>query len=59
MPRYAFIVKVLSPRDGGWLRWGGYWATEEDAWQFIQIVFDVMVLHGDYLTVNVQRVIRF
>jgi len=20
MPRYAFIVKALSPRDGGWVR---------------------------------------
>ena len=29
MPRYAFIVKALSPRDGGWVRLDGYWQTED------------------------------
>ena len=29
MPRYAFIVKALSPRDGGWVRLGSYGAGGE------------------------------
>jgi len=27
---YAFIVKALSLRNGGWVRMGAYWQTEED-----------------------------
>ena len=56
---YAFIVKALSLRDGGWVRMGGYWQTEEDGWQFYCQFFDLLVLHGDYTTVAVERTIVF
>jgi hypothetical protein len=59
MPRYAFIVKALSPRDGGWVRVGGYFQTEEDGWQFYCQFFFLMVLSDDYITVDVQRTIVF
>jgi hypothetical protein len=59
MPRYAFIVKTLSPRDGGWVRLGGYYQTEVDAWQFYCLFSPLMVLSGDYITVVVERTIVF
>jgi len=60
MPRYAFIVKAFSPRDGGWVRNGGYFSTEEDGWNYyVWILLPLMVLSGDYLTVNVERTIVF
>ena len=69
MPRYAFIVKALSPRDGGWIRLGTYGAggaggpwyfeTEEEGWQWIEFLWPLMVLSGDYVTVTVERTIRF
>ena len=69
MPRYAFIVKALSPRDGGWVRMGCYGAggeggsfyfqIEEDGWQYVCMLFPLMVLHGDYTTVTVERTIVF
>jgi hypothetical protein len=45
MPRYiyAFIVKALSLRDGGWVRMGCYWQTEEDGWQFYYQFFTLLV----------------
>ena len=59
MPRFAFIVKVLSPRDGGWVRLGGYYQTEEDGWKFYCLFSPLMVLSGDYITVVVERTIVF
>ena len=35
MPRYAFIVFVLSPSAGGWVRVGGYHRTEDAAWNYL------------------------
>jgi len=59
MPRYAFIVKALSPRDGGWVRLGGYFPTELDGWQFFRAIFPLIVLSGDYTAVKVERTIVF
>ena len=69
MPRYAFIVKALSPRDGGWVRLGSYGAggeggsfyfrTEEQGWHLLCMLWDLMVDSGDYLTVDVERTIVF
>ena len=59
MPHYAFIVKALSPRDGGWVRWHGYWHKEEDAWNFVRLLSPLIVLSGDYVTIDVQRTIVF
>jgi len=59
MPRYAFIVKALSPRDGGWVRLGGYYQTEEDGWQFYCLFFPLMVSSCDYTAVTVERTIVF
>ena len=59
MARYAFIVKALSPRDGGWVRWHGYWKTQEDAWEHVQLLWPLIVLSRDYANVTVQRTIVF
>jgi hypothetical protein len=59
MPRYAFIVKALSPRDMGWVRLGCYFRSEEDAWQFFCCFFSMLVRSGDYITVTVERTIVF
>lgn len=59
MPRYAFIVKALSPRDMGWVHLGGYFRSEEDGWQFYCLFFPMMVMSGDYVTVTVERTIVF
>ena len=69
MPRYAFIVKALSPRDEGWVRLGSYGAggeggsfyfqTEGEGWQFLCMLWPLMVDSGDYLTVTVERTIVF
>ena len=69
MPRYAFIVKALSPRDEGWVRLGSYGAggeggsfyfrTEEQGWHLVCMLWDLMVDSGDYLTVDVERTIVF
>ena len=70
MPRYAFIVKALSPRDLGWGRLGSYGAggeggsfyfrTEEQGWHLLcMVLWPLMVDSGDYLTVTVERTIVF
>ena len=70
MPRYAFIVKALSPRDLGWVRLGSYGAggeggsfyfrTEEQGWHLLcMVLWPLMVDSGDYLTVTVERTIVF
>ena len=69
MPRYAFIVKALSTRDGGWVRLprlpavlmvgNQYFPTEEDGWRYCCILFPLMVTHGDFKTVTVERTIVF
>ena len=59
MARYAFIVKGLSPRDGGWVRLGGYFRTEELGWEFYCSFHPLLVLSGDYVTITVKRTIVF
>ena len=62
MARYVWITKGFSPRDGGWVRFEGMdgaWRNEEDAWRFIQLIWPLMVLSADYVTVNVVRTIQF
>jgi hypothetical protein len=58
MPRYAFIIKALD--DEGWVRYGGYFQTEEDGWQFYCLFFPLILPpHGTYITVTVERTIVF
>ena len=58
MSRYIFIVRALSPRDGGWVRlFFGEFDCEEDAWKSVILMWDLMVCSGDYTTVDVVRTI--
>ena len=61
MPHYMFIIKALSPRDGGWVRFlpDSNFKSEEIAWEAIQIFWHMMVVAGDYVTVDVVRTIAF
>ena len=59
MARYVWITKGFSPRDGGWVRFGGGWRNEEDAWQSVQLLWPLIVLSADYVTVDVVRTIKF
>ena len=59
MPRYAFIVKGQSPRDGGWVRLGGYFRTEELGWEFYEWFYPWLVLNGDFDAIIVKRTIVF
>ena len=36
-----------------------YFETEEEGWQFLEFLWPLMVLSGDYITVTVERTIRF
>ena len=59
MPRYVFVVRALSPHDGGWVRCFGVFRREEDAWMLITASWGMMVSAGDYQTIEVVRTIRF
>ena len=62
MPFYAFVVLAFSPRDGGWVRVdliAPYFLSEEDAWNAVILFWELMVLHGDYITVDVRRTVIF
>ena len=58
--RCRWIVRAFSPRDGGWVRLAlDYFYTEESAWIGVILFWDLMVMAGDYTTVDVKRTIRF
>ena len=59
MPRYTFIVKALSPRDGGWVRVHGHFDNAEDAWGFIVAIWPLIADSSDYVAVKVVRTIAF
>ena len=59
MPCYRYIIKAWSPRDGGWVRLCGYFKTEQDAWDLIDVLIPLLQLHGDIEGFNVVRTIRF
>ena len=57
MARYVWVINALSPRVGGWVRCFGQFRSEDLAWQRVEMFWDLMVLHGDYVTVEVVRTI--
>ena len=59
MPRYAWVIVALSPRDGGWVRFGNQCRSEELGWKAVEFLWDLMVLAGDYVTVDVKKTISF
>ena len=65
MARYIFLCLALSPRDGGWVRLSNprdgqsWFQSEEDAWLFIEAFWGLIVLHGDFISLDVRRTIRF
>ena len=65
MPAYVWIIRALSPRDGGWVRvlWplpdARHSPREDMCWTMICFFWDMMVMAGDYVTVDVKRTIAF
>ena len=59
MPRYVWIVLAFSPRDGGWVRIFEQFNVQRKAWQAVIFFWPVMVLSGDYETMEVKRTIAF
>ena len=57
--RFVYVVRALSPRDGGWVRWTGHWKDEEAAWTFVTLTWPLLVLADDYVTVEVVKTIAF
>ena len=59
MAHYVWVVLVLSPRDGGWVRHGGHFRTEEAGWQYMEVFWNMLVMAGDYVTLDVKKTISF
>ncbi len=59
MAKYVYVVYAESPRDGGFVRIFGHFQTEKLAWEAVEFVWDLMVLAGDYIGVEVRRTIAF
>ena len=58
MARFVWVVRALSPRDGGWVRClAKMFLSEEDAWKMVLIVWEFMVNAGDYVTIEVVKTI--
>jgi hypothetical protein len=64
MPRFVWVIRAFSPRDGGWVRMlglrpQGHYNSEEMAWKCVCAFWDLMVMSGDYLTIDVVKTIAF
>ena len=57
--RFVYVVRAFSPRDGGWVRHGNHWKDEEAAWTFVTLMWPLLVLADDYVTVEVVKTIAF
>jgi hypothetical protein len=52
-------VYAFSPRDGGWVQLSIGGRTEEQAWQAALMLWDLLVLTGDYVSIDAKGTIRF
>ena len=59
MAKFVWVVRALSPRDGGWVRWFGHFRSETDAWLLIEMFWEMMVRAADYTTLKVVKTISF
>jgi hypothetical protein len=59
MAKFVWAVRVLSPRDGGWVRMFGHFWSEVQAWIFVALFRDMLVETGDYFAVEVVLTIKF
>ena len=57
MARLVWIVLAYSPRDGGWVRMGGHFRSRETGWQFVELMWELMIHAGYYETVDVKKTI--
>ena len=59
MARYVYVVRALSQRDGGWARVFGYFRSERLAWLAVRLIWSMMLLSEDYVTLEVLLTIAF
>jgi hypothetical protein len=62
MARYVWVILADSPRDGGWVRWGGQFATFADAARFLAFALQLAAgggSLGDYVGIVVRPTIAF
>ena len=59
MARMVWIIRALSPRDGGWVRCFGRFPSQELAWGLVEFMWEMIVNAGDYETIEVVRTIAF
>lgn len=64
MPRFVWVIRAFSPRDGGWIHFQGvqplgHYDSEFDAWTCCELFWGLMVLSGDYVTLDVVKTIAF
>ena len=60
MARYIWVVRALSPRDGGWVRClAKMFLSEEEAWTMVLAFWEPMVNARDYVTIEVVKTIAF
>ena len=59
--RYRFALYALSPRDGGWVRWGivRHFKTEALCWDCVFLMRPLWELADDYRGFKVVRTITF
>ena len=59
MPRYVYVVKAFSARDGGWVRWGHHCPSEAVALGMIAFFEGLAELSGDYSGFRVIKLVAF
>ena len=57
--RNWWVLYAFSPRDGGWVQLGITGRTEEQVWRAALMFWDLMVLTGDYVSIDAKGTIRF
>ena len=57
--RYRWAVYVLSPRDGGWVRFGGLQRSEQHCLELVEAFRPLWQLSGDYEAFQFRRTIAF
>ena len=59
MARFVWVVRALSPVEGGWIRNFGHFHSEEDAWKMVLFFWPLIVSDSDVITFEVVKTIAF
>ena len=61
MAHFVWIVRALSPVEGGWIRNFGHFHSEEDAWKMVLFFWPLIVSSQEdrVITIEVVKTIAF